>query len=82
LLKQPELENLRKRLLQTALEFYREMATTLTNSPEYTLEARDELAQAYSAVAGIMEQVGSKEDARGVSEGTGDRRRIAPRKAR
>ena len=43
LLKQPELEDLRKRLLQTALEFYREMAATLADSPDDTRETREEL---------------------------------------
>jgi serine/threonine-protein kinase len=63
LLKQPELEDLRKRLLQTALEFYREMATTLTDSSDNTPATRDELARAYAAVASITQEVGSKEDA-------------------
>ena len=63
LLKQPELEDLRKRLLQTALEFYREMATTLADSPDNTTGTRDELARAYFVVAAITEEVGSKEDA-------------------
>ena len=63
LLKQPELEDLRKRLLQTALEFYREMAASLADSPDNTRATREEIAAAYSAVATIADQVGSKEDA-------------------
>jgi len=63
LLKQPELESLRKRLLQTALEFYREMVTTLAESPDDTSTTRDELARAYFVVASVTAEVGSKEDA-------------------
>jgi hypothetical protein len=63
LLKKPELEALRNRLLQTALVFFREMQETLQDNPASSAADRQELAEAYHRAASITEQIGSKDDA-------------------
>ncbi len=65
LLKQPELEDLRNRLLRTALDFYRELGADVDADHEAGLDpkARVELARANIRVATITEEVGNIGDA-------------------
>jgi len=65
LLKQPELEGLRDRLLRTALDFYRELVADLDADREAGLDpkARGELARAGFRVALITEEIGKLPDA-------------------
>jgi eukaryotic-like serine/threonine-protein kinase len=65
LLKQPELEGLRKKLLQTALEFYRELGADLDADREAGLEpkAARELARANFRVAWISNEIGDASQA-------------------
>jgi serine/threonine-protein kinase len=60
LLRQPELEALRAKLLGTALEFYRKLQTTLQQSGEADLRARAGLADATYRVAELTDAIGSK----------------------
>jgi serine/threonine-protein kinase len=61
LLKEPQLEGLRRSLLGSALEFYRQLQGLLEDDPDS--EARAELAVAYVAVGRITAEIGSKTDA-------------------
>src|SRR5262249_34356274 len=61
LLKQPELSDLRRRLLQGALDFYRKLEGTLGHDPG--LKAPAELAESRLRVATITGEIGSKNDA-------------------
>src|SRR5262249_50211159 len=61
LLKDPRLEGLRKRLLDTALRFYAELQKSLEADP--TPQAREQLAEAYSRVANLHDVIGSKDEA-------------------
>jgi serine/threonine-protein kinase len=61
LLKEPQLEGLRRSLLGSALEFYRQLQGLLEDDPDP--EARAELAGAYVAVGRITSEIGSKTDA-------------------
>ena len=65
LLKQPELEDLRNRLLRTSLDFYRELGADLDADHEAGIDAkaRAELAGANIRVATITEEVGNIGDA-------------------
>ena len=55
LLKRPDLANLRKKLLRSALEFYRELEPTLTGSADSA--SRYNLARAYNSIAMITSSV-------------------------
>ncbi|WP_165225646.1 serine/threonine-protein kinase [Aquisphaera insulae] len=61
LLKEPQLEALRKKLLGSSLEFYKKLQAVLET--EAGESHRDELATAYEQVAKITGQVGSQVDA-------------------
>jgi serine/threonine-protein kinase len=61
LLKEPQLEGLRRALLGSALEFYRQLQGLLEDDPDP--DARAELAAAYVAVGRITSEIGSKTDA-------------------
>jgi serine/threonine-protein kinase len=61
LLKEPQLEGLRRSVLGSALEFYRQLQALLEDDPDP--EARAELASAYVAVGQITSEIGSKTDA-------------------
>jgi serine/threonine-protein kinase len=61
LLKEPQLEGLRRSLLGSALEFYRQLQALLQEDPDP--EDRAELAAAYVAVGRITSEIGSKTDA-------------------
>jgi serine/threonine-protein kinase len=65
LLKQPELEDLRNRLLRTALDFYRELGSDLDADREAGLDskARGDLARASFRVAWITREIGNVQDA-------------------
>jgi eukaryotic-like serine/threonine-protein kinase len=61
LLKQPQFEALRARLLGRALEFYRTLQAALADDPDP--KARADLADAYVGVARITSDIGSKPEA-------------------
>jgi tetratricopeptide (TPR) repeat protein len=61
LLKEPQLEGLRRSLLDSAVEFYRQLQGLLEDDPDP--EARADLASAYVAVGRITSEIGSKTDA-------------------
>jgi serine/threonine-protein kinase len=61
LLKEPQLEALRNRLLGTALDFYRRLQKSLQGNPDPRAQA--DLAEAYSNIGRITGRVGSDSDA-------------------
>jgi serine/threonine protein kinase len=61
LLKEPQLEGLRKRLLDAASEFYRKLQDELKGDPDP--EARSELADSLVSLADLSAAVGSKTEA-------------------
>jgi tetratricopeptide (TPR) repeat protein len=61
LLKDPELEGLRKKLLGTALEFYTELQSSLEADP--APQARSPLAEAYCRLGYLRAEVGPKAEA-------------------
>ena len=63
LLKQPELESLRNRLLKTALDFYKRLRGTLDSDHDADPKAHEALSDACHRVAHITYTIGSKEDA-------------------
>jgi serine/threonine-protein kinase len=63
LLKQPEMEDLRNRLLRTALDFYRRLAADLQGDQGIDPQARGELGRASYQVAYITNQIGQSDDA-------------------
>jgi eukaryotic-like serine/threonine-protein kinase len=77
LLKQPELEGLRNRLLRTALDFYRELGADLDSDREAGLDskARRDLARANFVVAIITSEIGNLSDALAAFRQTLDVRR-------
>jgi serine/threonine-protein kinase len=83
LLKQPELEDLRNRLLSTALDFYRELGADLDNDPEAAVDpkAQSELARSNIRVARIIDEVSSISDAeRAFRQALAMHRKLAERK--
>jgi serine/threonine-protein kinase len=63
LLKQPQLGELRSKLLNTALEFYRKLQEVLESEGSPSPAARADLAEACFRIGSIGVEVGSKEDA-------------------
>src|SRR5262249_57733123 len=61
LLREPRLEGLRARLLQTALDFYQELQASLEE--DASPEARSHLADAYASVADVTWELGRQEEA-------------------
>lgn len=61
LLKQPKMADLRRRLLETALFFYRRLQATIEEGPG-DLKSRVELADVYRHVGQIAVEVGSREE--------------------
>ena len=63
LLKEPQFEALRGKLLRTALDFYRKLQEVIEGSQDTDPAARADLADAYVAVATITAATGSKDEA-------------------
>jgi len=63
LLKRPELEALRTKLLGTALQYYQKLQSALEEQHEETVQERKELAEAYERVGKITNLIGSQADA-------------------
>jgi eukaryotic-like serine/threonine-protein kinase len=61
LLKQPQMASLRKRLLETALSFYKELQASIEEGPD-DLKSRTELAKVYERVGRIAVDVGSRQE--------------------
>ena len=61
LLREPRLEGLRAKLLQTALEFYRELQASLET--DASTEARIQLSDAYASAALLTWELGRQEEA-------------------
>jgi serine/threonine-protein kinase len=59
LLRQPQMESLRKRLLETALSFYKRLQAIIEEGPDDP-ETRAELASVYQTVGRIAVEVGSR----------------------
>lgn len=63
LLKEPQFEALRVKLLRTALDFYQKLKQAMEADPDAAPAARADLASAYAAVATITAATGSKAEA-------------------
>ena len=61
MLPQPRLEGLRARLLKTALDFYRELQSSLED--DATPEARSQLSEAYASAGKVTWELGLPEEA-------------------